>query len=70
MGRVDHGKTTLLTNYVTLQLLKVKQVVSRNISTYQIKIDGKPITFLDTPGHAPSQQCVRVVRTSRILQLS
>ena len=30
----------------------MKRAVSRDIGAYQLDIDGKPITFLDTPGHA------------------
>ncbi len=58
LGHIDHGKTSLLRAIRNLRFTEEKPggEITQHLGVFEVEVEGKKITFLDTPGHEAFSQ--------------
>lgn len=56
LGHIDHGKTSILNYIKEKKIVERKLEITQHLGAFEIEVEGKKITFLDTPGHEAFSQ--------------
>lgn len=56
LGHIDHGKTSILNYIKEKKIVERKLEITQHLGAFEVEVEGKKITFLDTPGHEAFSQ--------------